>query len=106
VIKRDSNIEIVEGGSLPIGALDTITPATYKTTISTRDLVVMVTDGITDAFATTDNFIDYVSGLATNNPQMIAESILNEALELSQMSAKDDMTVLVARTYLKNQEEI
>lgn len=106
VIKRDSNIELVEGGALPIGALDSISPATYKTTISTRDLVIMATDGVTDAFQTEEAFIDYVRGLATNNPQMIAESILNEAVNLSDMSPKDDMTVLVARTYLKNHEEI
>ncbi len=104
LIKRDNNIEVVEGGSLPIGALDSISPATYKTTLTTKDMVIMTTDGITDAFETSDRLIDYVRGLATNNPQMIAEAILNEALELSERSAKDDMTVLVARTYLKNRE--
>ena len=102
LIKRDSNIELVEGGALPIGAIDNITPATYKTTISTKDIVILVTDGITDAFDTKENLIEFVSRLATNNPQTIAESILNEALTLNCMTAKDDMTVLVARTYLKN----
>lgn len=100
-IKRDAQIEMVEGSALPIGALENITPASYKTTISTKDIVVMFTDGIVDAFETHEHLVDYISGLATNNPQTIAESILNEALSLNQMSAKDDMTVLVARTYLK-----
>ncbi len=102
VIKREDKIELVEGGALPIGALDNITPATKKTTISTKDIIIMATDGITDAFASQENFIEYVSALATNNPQSIAESILNEAISLNENSAKDDMTVLVARTYLKN----
>lgn len=106
ILKRDANVEVVEGGSLPIGALDSISPVIHKTTISTKDIIIMYTDGITDAFESSENLIDYVSGLATNNPQIIAESILNEAVLLSQMSPKDDMTVLVARTYLKNQEEI
>ncbi len=100
-IKRESNIEMVEGSALPIGALENITPATVKTTISTKDIVIMTTDGIVDAFDTYENMIDFISGLATNNPQTIAEAILNEALTLNDMSAKDDMTVLVARTYLK-----
>ena len=52
-------------------------------------------------FETYENMIEFIGGLATNNPQVIAESILNEALTLNEMSAKDDMTVLVARTYLK-----
>ncbi len=102
VIKREDKIELVEGGALPIGALDNITPATKKTTISTKDIIIMATDGIIDAFASQENFIEYVSALATNNPQSIAESILNEAMALNENSAKDDMTVLVARTYLKN----
>jgi len=103
LIKREANIEVVEGGALPIGALDNISPAVYKTTISTKDIVIMATDGIIDAFETTENLVEYVSRQATNNPQTIAEAILNEALSLNDMSAKDDMTVLVARTYLKNQ---
>lgn len=105
-IKRESNIELIEGGALPIGALDNITPATYKTTISTQDIIIMATDGITDAFKSYEDLIEFIGGLATNNPQSIAEAILNEALSLSDMSAKDDMTVLVARTYLKNQKNL
>jgi len=102
IIKRESNLEIVEGGALPIGALDNISPVTYKTTISTKDIIVMVTDGITDAFQTQENLEEFVMHLASTNPQTLAETILNEALRLNEMSAKDDMTVLVARTYLKN----
>ena len=102
LIKRESNIEKVEGGALPIGALDTISPATYKTTISVKDIIIMATDGVVDAFETEQNIIEFVGKLVSNNPQTIADSILNQALLLNNMSAKDDMTVLVARTYLKN----
>lgn len=101
LIKRESAVDLIEGGALPIGALENITPATYKTTISTKDIVIMMTDGIVDAFESYEHIIDFVSEQATNNPQTIAEAILNEALSLNGMSAKDDMTVLVARTYLK-----
>lgn len=102
VVRRPDKIEIVQGGALPIGALDSITPAITKTTISTKDIVVMATDGIMDAFETQENFVDYISCLACNNPQTLAENILNEALRLNNNSAKDDMTILVARTYLKS----
>ncbi|MBO5954445.1 MAG: SpoIIE family protein phosphatase, partial [Clostridia bacterium] len=102
IIKRESELEIVEGGALPIGALDSISPVTYKTTITTKDIIIMATDGITDAFETQENLEEFVMHLASTNPQTLAETILNEALRLNEMSAKDDMTVLVARTYLKN----
>ena len=101
LIRRENNIDVVEGGALPIGALDSIAPSTFKTTISTKDIVILATDGVVDMFETSENMIEFVSQLASNNPQTIAETILNEALRLSGMSAKDDMTVLVARTYLK-----
>lgn len=101
-IKRSNDVEVVEGGALPIGALDNITPAVYKTTISSKDIVIMATDGIVDAFNSQAEMQEFVSKLACTNPQTIAETILAEAIRLNNMSAKDDMTVLVARTYLKN----
>lgn len=101
LVKHNSGVEIVEGGALPIGALDSINPSIYQTVISTKDIVIMATDGITDAFETTENFEDFVSHLVSTNPQVLAEAILNQAIYLNNNSAKDDMTVLVARTYLK-----
>ena len=61
----------------------------------------MFTDGIVDAFESYENLTDFIANLASTNPQTIAETILNEALRLNQMSPKDDMTVLVSKTYLK-----
>ena len=101
LIKREGGVELIEGGALPIGALDNIRPSVKQYAITTKDIVILATDGITDAFISQENMIEYVSKLATNNPQTIAESILNEALRLNEMQARDDMTVLVARTYLK-----
>lgn len=101
LIRRENKIEVVEGGALPIGVLETISPTIVKTTVSTKDIILMATDGIIDAFSSKEDMVEYVSGLATNNPQTIAEAVLAEALRLNNMSAKDDMTILVARTYLK-----
>ena len=71
-----------------------------KRTISIKDIVIMATEGVVDAFDNEQSLIDYVGKLATNNPQSIADAIVDEALRLNKMSAKDDMTVLVARTFL------
>ncbi len=101
-VKRENKIEMVEGFSLPIGALDNIKPTTHKTTISTKDIVIMATDGIVDAFSSFEDMQDFIAGIVSNNPQTIADAILNEALARNEMNAKDDMTVLVARTYLKS----
>lgn len=102
IIKRENGTEVVEAGALPIGATETLKPATKKTTITTKDIIIMATDGITDAFETEENLVEYVEKLASTNPQTLSDSILHEALMRSGMSSKDDMTVLVARSYLKN----
>ena len=102
LIKRENDVEVVSGGALPIGALENVKPFIFKTALSTKDLVIMATDGVTDAFKTEEEFKEFVSKLACVNPQTVAETILNKALELNSMSAKDDMTILVSRIILKN----
>ena len=48
-IKRGSKIEMIKGGSLPVGIIDEISPkVTEKTVVG--DMVIMVTDGVMDAF--------------------------------------------------------
>lgn len=105
-IKRANETEMIEGCSLPIGALDSVMPTTFKTTISTKDIIIMMTDGIVDAFNSYEELNEFVSGLMSNNPQAIADCILNEALSRYSMSAKDDMTVLVSRIYLKSWKKV
>lgn len=100
-IRRADRIDIVEGGALPIGVLEHTSPKYYKTTIATTDFLIMMTDGVTDAFDNQDNFTDYIATLETLNPQELAERILGEAVRRNDSIAKDDMTVLVARTYQK-----
>ncbi len=100
-IKRSSGMEMVEGFSLPIGAIESINPTTYKTTISTKDMVIMATDGVVDAFENYEDMQEFISNLVSTNPQVLADTILQEALSRNEMERKDDMTVLVARIYLK-----
>ena len=102
IIRREDRIDVVEGGALPIGVLEHSSPKYYRTTITTADFVVLMTDGITDAFENADNFTDFIASVDTVNPQTLAEQILIEAIRRNQSVAKDDMTVLVARMYQKN----
>ena len=102
IIRRSDRIDIVEGGALPIGVLEQTSAKYYRTTIATTDFIVMMTDGVTDAFESADEFTDFLSTLETLNPQTLAEQILTEAIKRNQSSAKDDMTVLVSRMYQKN----
>lgn len=101
-VKHDASLEKIEGGALPIGVLDNIQPKTYQTTIDTKSMVIMATDGITDAFKEIDDFAEFIEGIASTNPQIVAQTILDEAIRRNDNVIKDDMTVLVTRTFKKN----
>ena len=103
IIKRETEIEKIEGGALPVGVLDSVKPFSYKTTIDTKSMIIMMTDGITDAFEDIDKFTDFVKSIASTNPQTIAQTIIDEAVRRNDNVNKDDMTILVVRTFRKNQ---
>lgn len=101
VVKREYDVERVEAGTLPLGVLGEVKPKVSHFAIGDKDMIIMVTDGVTDAFNDYQQFADFVNAIASSNPQVVAQTILDEAIELYGGTAKDDMTVLVARMFLK-----
>ena len=101
-IKRENRVEKVETGKLPLGVLGEVSPSISHFAISNADMVIMVTDGITDAFGEYEQFAEFVNSITQINPQVVAQTILDKAIMLNGGIAKDDMTVLVARTFIKN----
>lgn len=73
----------------------------YDKNLEENDLVVMVTDGILEASSSYDNKEEWISELleAINpeNPQRLADVILQEAVDNGFGIANDDMTVVVAK---------
>ncbi|NLZ54063.1 MAG: SpoIIE family protein phosphatase, partial [Thermoanaerobacteraceae bacterium] len=102
-IKHRNRIEVIRGGSLPVGIMDEIVPKLTERTVRTGDMVIMVTDGVIDAFSETQNGEEilkkFILETKTTNPQEMAEKILRKAKE--QNSIKDDMTVLVGSIWEK-----
>ena len=100
-ILSDDNIKIIEGSSLPLGILDDLTPTGATTTLNEGNTVIMLTDGISDAFGSSTDLIDFLRTLDNRNPQEIADSILNKALNIENNYSKDDMSVLAVRIFKK-----
>ncbi|MBO5910426.1 MAG: SpoIIE family protein phosphatase [Clostridia bacterium] len=101
VIKRENWVEKVETGTLPLGVLGQVKPSVSQFGVSHKDMIIMITDGITDAYGEYEEFANFVNGIVSTNPQVVAQTILDEALLRNGGIARDDMTVLVARTFLK-----
>lgn len=101
-IINDNGIKIVEGNTLPLGILDQLKPSVATTCMNGGDMVVLVTDGISDAFSSSGEIIDYLRTVPAKNPQTLADGILQKAIELSNGKHNDDMSVLAVRVFKKN----
>lgn len=95
VIKRKEGSEIVESGALPLGILREVRPAITRKQLSSGDVVVLATDGVTDAIGA-DGMVRILESGRTNNPQTIADNLIRDA---SYVSAADDQTVVALRLF-------
>lgn len=100
VIKRKGGHEIVEGSALPLGILREVRPSISRKKLSSGDLVVLMTDGVTDAIGA-DGVIRVLEGGRTYHPRTVAENILQDA---SYVSSADDRTVVALRLYRRLEE--
>lgn len=103
-IKRKDQVETILSQALPVGVDLQADTTTRKTTLEDSDFIVMVTDGILDAFPGEEKefYIENIlSNMQTSNPSDIANKILLQALERSAHIAPDDMSVLVAGIWEK-----
>ena len=97
-IKRGANVARIGGGSLPLGALEEITPYSESVWLEEGDMIVMVSDGVEDAFE--EGALEtLVSSQSTLNPQTLSRVVLDTALKNYGGVQRDDMTVLCGRIY-------
>ncbi|MDR1560386.1 MAG: stage II sporulation protein E [Clostridiales bacterium] len=101
---RDGKVFVVRSASLPIGMLKDVDMETSRKKLYHNDVLVMVTDGMTDISAANGKD-DWIAGALRGcryaNPQDIADYLLFEAQRLSDGVIGDDMTVLAARIWEK-----
>jgi len=101
-IVHKGTVEVIEGGSLPLGILDlTPEPLFEKRNLSHGCFIVMVSDGVIDKIGK-ESLIILLQDLKTNNPDTVADIIIKEVSRLTLShpeSERDDASVLVARIF-------
>lgn len=97
-IKRDSGeVEVISSSGLPVGVLENIRPHITKKCISPMDIIILVSDGVSDILG--DKLVSIIRNSNTVNPQNLSEQILAKALDDSGGVPTDDMTVVCVRVF-------
>lgn len=94
----DDEIKRLQASSLPVGILESFNCYHNKISIKQDDLIIMITDGISDSIAEDEqkSLDKYLQIIKNKDPQSIADAILNYALRGCN-KVIDDMTVLVIK---------
>ena len=99
-IKKSDTVEILKSSSMPVGILDDVDFETNIVDIENGDMIIMVSDGVSDANENMKEtwiskaLYEYDSG----NPKDVADYILKKAKEYAGEDF-DDMTVVVSKVW-------
>lgn len=94
--KRDESVEILAAGNLPLGIFQRVDVIPIQRQLQNGDFLVMVTDGVVDAFGAEDfesGILRAVAGIDSQNPGEFAEKLLRIAICRNGGRIRDDMTV-------------
>ncbi|MDD4801780.1 MAG: stage II sporulation protein E [Syntrophomonas sp.] len=96
-IKRGKKVAMISSNSLPIGILNEVELVNERRTLLPHDMILMVSDGVMESSRSNsgEEWISQLfSDLNEKDPQVVAETVINKALSLSQGKPNDDMTVI------------
>lgn len=98
-IKRGSTVQVVGGNSLPVGMLASVEQEIYSEQVLPGDMIIMASDGLLEMDAPEEGqWLSRVIGQAVvNDPQVMAEYLLDKVISISGGKIRDDITVLVAK---------
>lgn len=105
IILRGGKVKVLESESLPLGILDGLRPTVAKEKLCDGDMLIFMSDGITSAFDSTPELVEFLQPFKPLNPQNLADSLLAGALKRTGGKAEDDMTVLCTRIFATVAEE-
>lgn len=98
-LKRDRKVEEISVGNLPLGIFQNIEVQAISKNLRDGDYVILMTDGVLDAFGEEDYeemLAEAIGEITEQNPGEIAEKLLRLAIHMSGGHIYDDMTIIVA----------
>ncbi len=98
-ILSGNTVKVLEGGSLPLGILDSLHPDASSYELQENDVLLFLSDGITGAFGSTSDLYETLKTVPIHNPQELADTLLQRATQAYGGIAKDDMTAVAVRLF-------
>ena len=95
-LKRGDKVEALFAGSLPLGVFQRVEAQPICRQLQDGDFLVMVTDGVVDAFGPEEyekGLLQAIETIENQNPGEVAEKLLRRAICASGGRIRDDMTV-------------
>ena len=100
-IKRGNQIKKIQASNLPIGIIQEFEVDVVSEQLKAGDLLVMMSDGVFEGPRHVENYELWMKRklkeLQTDEPQEIADLIMEEVIRSGTGEIKDDMTIIVAR---------
>lgn len=100
-IKRGSQVKKIEASNLPIGIIQEFEVDVVAEQLKAGDLLIMMSDGIFEGPRHVENYELWMKRklleLKTNEPQEVADLIMEEVIRTGTGEIKDDMTIVVAK---------
>ena len=91
---RGDHVKAIAGAALPLGILEQVMPIHQRMRLHDGDILVLVSDGVQDAYPDGTALERAIVRNAYKDPQRLADSLLRSALLAAGGAPKDDMTVL------------
>jgi stage II sporulation protein E len=99
-VRRGTLVQAITGSNVPIGILQDIEVQSIEEQLRDGDILIMMSDGVYDAqrqFHDKEEWLKkQIERLETDDPQEIADMLLEMAIRTNQGEISDDMTVVVA----------
>lgn len=98
-VKRGKEVRLIKGSGLPVGMLNKVEKDVIRERLLPQDMIIMASDGLLEG----DNQYDaewlrrVLEVTETNDPQEMAEQLLDKVLGVTGGRIKDDITVMVTK---------
>lgn len=94
---RGQKIQEIQGEALPLGIIERVVPMEHLFTMAEGDVLVLMTDGVADAFGEEGEILSVLRECHGDEPRKIADDLMREAVIRYGGMPPDDMTAVCVR---------